>query len=128
RGERTQGQGFAVQLVRWWRMRHGTQLSGRRAPSRTLQPSVIMVAVDTEHPEDERHSPLRSATAQIVSLDPTYRLMCVSVIRSAPIGEGEQEAETTTGKHIEHRARLRYWVASLNLPPSRISLHVVEAV
>jgi serine/threonine protein kinase len=128
RGERTQGQGFTVQLIRWWRMRHGTRLSRLRAPAAASRPSIIMVAVDTEHPEDERHSPLRFATAQILSLDPAYRLMCVSVIKSAPMGELTQEAETTTGRHVEHKARLRHWVASLKLPPSRISLHVVEAV
>jgi nucleotide-binding universal stress UspA family protein len=88
---------------------------------------VILVAVDTEHPDDERHSPLQWTTRQIVSLNPEYRLMCVSVIRSAPVGEGPTVLETATGKHLEHKGRLKRWVAPLMLAPSRVSLHVVEA-
>ena len=53
--------------------------------------------------------------------------MCVSVIRSAPVGEGTAELDTATGKHLEHKMRLRHWVESLKLAPSRVSLHVVEA-
>jgi hypothetical protein len=64
---------------------------------------VILVAVDTEHPDDERHSPLQWTTGQIVSLSAEYRLMCVSVIRSAPVGEGATDLETATGKHLEHK-------------------------
>jgi hypothetical protein len=30
---------------------------------------VILVAVDTEHPDDERHSPLQWTTRKIVSLN-----------------------------------------------------------
>src|SRR5206468_6638471 len=47
--------------------------------------------------------------------------------RSAPVAEGTTELETATGKHFEHKMRLRHWVEPLHLAPSRISLHVVEA-
>jgi len=127
RARRTEALGFVPQLKRWWRARRESDrrwLSERRTTARA---AVILVAVDTEHPDDERHSPLQWTTQQIVSLNPEYRLMCVSVIRSAPIGEGATELETTTGKHLEHKARLRRWVEPLGLAPSRVSLHVVEA-
>lgn len=118
--------GFMPQLRRWWRAR--PTLDGKELAKRTAtRPIVILVAVDTEHPDDERHSPLQWTTRQIVSINPEYRLMCVSVIRSAPIGEGPLEHETATGKHLEHKARLRRWIEPLNLAPSRISMHVVEA-
>ena len=54
--------------------------------------------------------------------------MCVSVIRSAPVGEGATDLETATGKHLEHKMRLRHWIEPLKLPSSRVSLHVVEAL
>ncbi|HKU88142.1 MAG TPA: universal stress protein, partial [Casimicrobiaceae bacterium] len=124
RSERITAPGFFQHVGHWWRGR-------RRVPERVHAPpgpAVIMVAVDTEHPDDERHSPLQWTTGQIVSLNPEFRLMCVSIIRSAPVGEGSHAMETTTGKHLEHKARLRHWVEPLRLPPSRVSLHVVEAV
>ena len=85
-----------------------------------------MVAVDTEHPHDERHAPLQRATGQMLSLSQEYRLICVSVVSAPPLG-GSDPAESTTGKHLEHKARLRQWVEPLKLPPGRISLHVVES-
>ena len=87
-----------------------------------------MVAVDTEHPDDERHSPLRWATGQIASLNSEFRLMCVSVVKSLGTREGSGDIDTTRGMHLEHKTRLRHWVEPLKLPPSRISLHVVEAI
>jgi len=104
--------------------------SAHRTPQRIdvpPGPAVIMVAVDTEHPDDERHSPLLWTTGQIVSLNAEFRLMCVSIIRAAAIGDGSREIESGAGKLLEHKARLRHWVEPLRLPPSRVSLHVVEA-
>jgi nucleotide-binding universal stress UspA family protein len=127
RAERTDAPGFVPQFKRWWRARRGADrgwLSERRLAARAV---VILVAVDTEHPDDERHSPLQWTTKQIVSLNPEYRLMCVSVIRAAPLGEGPTALDTATGKHLEHKLRLKRWVEPLSLAPSRISLHVVEA-
>jgi eukaryotic-like serine/threonine-protein kinase len=53
--------------------------------------------------------------------------MCVSVIGSAPVGEGATELDTATGKHIEHKMRPRHAVEALKLEPSRVSVHVVAA-
>ena len=97
----------------------GNAIAAARAP-------VIMVAVDTEHPDDERHPSLQLATRQLVALNPEFRLMCVSVIRAAPLGEGPADIDTASGKHLEHKTRLRHWVEPLKLPSSRVSLHVVE--
>jgi hypothetical protein len=127
RAERVAAPGFFRHVGRWWRGKRG-KLHVQRRSDPPPGPAVIMVAVDTEHPDDERHSPLRWTTGQIVSLNPEFRLMCVSIIKSVPVGEGSCAVETTTGKHLEHKARLRHWVEPLRLPPSRVSLHVVEAV
>ena len=127
RAHRAEAPQFLSQLSRWWRARRNADrrwLHERRALPRAV---VILVAVDTEHPDDERHSPLQWTTRQIVSLNREYRLMCVSVIKSAPLGEGSTPLDTATGKHLEHKLRLKHWVDPLQLPPSRVSMHVVEA-
>ena len=127
RATRSEAPAFLSQVARWWRSRRKADrrwLNDRRALPRAV---VILVAVDTEHPDDERHSPLQWTTRQIVSLNREYRLMCVSVIKSAPLGEGPTRLETATGKHLEHKLRLKHWVEPLQLAPSRVSLHVVEA-
>ena len=129
RAREMQGLGVVAQAGRWWRAQRragalatsakAAKAAGRRVP-------VIMVAVDTEHPDDERHPALQTATRQLVSLYPELRLMCISVVKAAPPREGANDWNTTTGKHLEHKMRLRHWVEPLGFPPSRISLHVIE--
>lgn len=128
RAQSARGLSFFAQLRRWWGGRRSplakevTALA--RAPGRA---PVIMVAVDTEHMEDERHPSLQWTTRQIVSLQRDFRLMCVSVITAASLGVGNDGTDTATGKHLEHKARLRHWVEPLGVPPWRVSLHVVES-
>jgi nucleotide-binding universal stress UspA family protein len=129
RAARAEAPRFLSQVRRWWRARRRADRRWLTEPRPRAMPRavVILVAVDTEHPDDERHSPLQWTTRQIVSLNREYRLMCVSVIKSAPLGEGSTRLETATGKHLEHKLRLKHWVEPLGLAPSRVSLHVVEA-
>jgi len=51
----------------------------------------------------------------------------VSAIHAARLGEGERLEDTASGKHLEHRNRLRRWVEPLKLPASHLSLHVIES-
>jgi nucleotide-binding universal stress UspA family protein len=123
RAEWTADPGLARQVRSWWRARNASPAAARAEPGA----SVILIAVDTEHPEDERHPALQKAAAAQVALYDDYRLLLVSAIRAAPLGEGERLEETASGKHLTHRNRLRAWIAPLKLPPSRVSLHVVES-
>jgi eukaryotic-like serine/threonine-protein kinase len=127
RAERTEGIGFFAQVNRWWRARSALDTLGSTPRSTVVADApVILVAVDTEHPDDERHPSLQWTTRQIVSLNEEFRLMCVSVISAAPLGGGSG-VETASGKHLEHKTRLRQWVEPLKLPRSRVSLHVIES-
>jgi eukaryotic-like serine/threonine-protein kinase len=114
---------FFVQLRRWWRMRNRRHVSRRMPKMQVGSAPVIMVAVDTRHPEDERQPVLRRVTAQMLSLSAEFRLVCVSVIRAGP---GAQE-EGSSGTYLEHLVRLRHWVEPLRLPVHRLSLHVIES-
>jgi nucleotide-binding universal stress UspA family protein len=117
------GPGLLLQLGRWWglkRARPAPRVPGTQAP-------VILVAVDTEHVDDERHTALQQAAQTLVASNADYRLMVVSAIAAAPLGEGERLEDTASGKHLDHRNRLRQWAAPLKLAPARTSLHVVES-
>ena len=120
----TTSAGFARQLRSWWRSQRATQIP----PVRNIATApVILIAVDTEHPDDERHPAMQRAAAAIVAMYAEYRLLLVSAIRAAPLGEGERLEDTASGKHLEHRNRLRAWIAPLKLPTARTSLHVIES-
>ena len=116
--------GAISQVGRWWRSRRERPVAMRNGH---IQAPVIMVAIDTNHPDDERHPALQWTTRQIVSLNPEFRLLCVSVISAAPLGEGATDNETASGRHLQHVLRLRQWIEPLKLPTSRRSLHVIES-
>jgi eukaryotic-like serine/threonine-protein kinase len=126
RGERASGRGFVTHARNWWRARYRDGALPQRGAAAAQAP-VIMVAVDTEHPDDARHVAMQATTKSIVSLSADFRLMFVSVIRAVPLGEGARLEETASGKQLEHRNRLRHWIEPLRLPPSRHSLHVIES-
>jgi len=127
RAELVEQIGLAQQVGRWWRSRTGLRDPGEHRADTAQRAPVIMVAVDTEHPEDERYPALQRATRELISHSREYRLMCVSVVSAPPLGAGADPLETTTGKHLEHKARLRQWADPMHLPAGRISLHVIES-
>ncbi len=123
RGQRTAAPSLMLQLGRWWRL-HGARPEPRNA---STEAPVVLVAIDTEHLDDERHHALREAVRPFIASNADYRLMLVSAIGAAPLGEGERLEDTASGKHLEHRNRLRQWAAPLKLAPARTSLHVIES-
>jgi nucleotide-binding universal stress UspA family protein len=126
RAHKSRQAGLLGQIGRWWRAR-GMQLRVNPKPrsrAADLAP-VIMVAVDTTHPDDARQPALQRATARVLSLSPEFRLICVSVIRGGP--GSESTGDGTLGAHVDHRLLLQHWVAPLRLPARRLSLHVIES-
>ena len=110
--------GLFAQIRRFRRAR-ATYRSRLRAPHVLVSRfPIIMAAVDTTHPDDERQPALQSVTAQIVSLSTEFRLVCVSVV------DAQREG---SGVHLEHLVRLRHWADPLRLPAQRLSLHVIES-
>jgi serine/threonine protein kinase len=75
---------------------------------------IVLVAIDTEHLEDERHPAIHFALSQILASSSEFRLLCLSVIAPG-------------GSTLEHLVRLRQWVEPLGLPAERLSLHALEA-
>ena len=128
RAFKTSKAGLLTQLHRWWRAR-GEQPRTRPRPNAQVGSTpVVMVAVDTTHPDDPRQPILQRATARVLSLSPEYRLICVSVVRAAPVGDSAGNADGTTNLHLEHLVQLRHWVEPLQLPTRRLSLHVIESM
>ena len=84
-----------------------------------------MVAVDTEHPDDERNPALQVATRQLIFFSRIAAHVRIGCERNAGARRAER-IDTETGRHLEHRTRLKHWLEPLEIPPARASLHVVE--
>ncbi|OAI42359.1 hypothetical protein AYO41_00930 [Verrucomicrobia bacterium SCGC AG-212-E04] len=128
RAERVRQAGVIAQAGRWWRARERGQIRrARRAPVPNATP-VIMVAIDTVHPDDERHAALRRATEQVLAGTAEFRLVCISVLGLFGDAGGTVPADADADLHLEHLIRLRHWVDPLKLPTQRLSLHVLESL
>jgi len=128
RGFKARQAGLLGQIGRWWRARGmQTRVNAKPASRRVDAAPVIMVAVDTTHPDDPRQPVLQRATARMLSLSPEFRLICVSVIRAGPAAEGAGAGESASGIHLDHLVLLRHWVEPLRLSARRLSLHVIES-
>jgi len=115
---------FASQASRWWRARD-TYALPRGAKEEPGAAPVIMVAVDTVHPDDPRQPELQRTVRRILSLSGEFRLVCVAVVPAADPGD---PAGGRDDPQVEHRIRLRHWLRSLDIEPERVSVHVLEAL
>ena len=89
RSTKTRQASFMAQVRRWWLAR-GERSAPRRLPNVQVSTApVIMVAVDTTHPHDERLPALQRVTGQVLSLSAEFRLACVAVIGAGPMVEGK---------------------------------------
>jgi nucleotide-binding universal stress UspA family protein len=123
RAEKLRPAGILAQFGRWWRARNREVARRIRARAPQQATPVIMVAIDTTHPNDERQIAIRRVTDQMLAASAEFRLLCLSVIEpmtGAP-------AASARDQELEHLVRLRHWVDPLQLSPERLSLHVVEA-
>ena len=127
RARRTERASFMTQMGLWWRSRDERRALQKKPQVPVSQSPVIMVAVDTSHPDDGRHPALQWTARQLATLNLEFRLICVSAIRAAPIGEAGNPADTSSGLQLVHKVRLRNWIAPLGLPAHRVSLHVLES-
>jgi nucleotide-binding universal stress UspA family protein len=116
--------GFFAQTRRWWRAR-ATPLAPEPVKRALDAVPVVMVAVDTTHADDERQPAIQRATRQVLASSDEFRLVCVSVVKAAPLGASGEEG--AAAKQVEHLAALRTWTAPLGLTAERLSMHVIVA-
>jgi eukaryotic-like serine/threonine-protein kinase len=114
--------GFLTQMRRWWNAR-ASPLQPAHVQRALDAAPVIMVAIDTTHLDDERQPAIRRVTREVLSLSGEFRLVCVSVVKAATMGDADGESSL----QLDHMIRLRNWVAPLGLPAQRLSLHVLVA-
>ena len=124
RAHATAAPGMLAQARRWWRS--VGQANALPASNATRAP-VVMVAVDTSHPDDVRHGSIRWTARQVLSLSDDYRVMFVSVVAAPAIREEAARTDTSSARHMRHLSLLRRWIEPLGLPAHRASLHVVES-
>ena len=112
--------GLLRQLHRFWHARRRYAKRLRLPHVQVSTTPIVMVAVDTVHPDHPQQTALQRVTAQVLSLSDEFRLVCVSVFSAEP-------SRRESNVHLEHLVRLRHWAEPLRLPAQRLSLHAIES-
>lgn len=127
RGRRTRRAGWLTVLRRWFHAA-GFEPEPCPQPSAYLSDApIVLVAVATAYDDEPMLKALREAAAKFLSVEGQTRLACVSVIPPAPEVSSSSEEETSTSQQIKHRVLLRHWAEPLQIPPDRVSFHVLES-
>lgn len=105
---------FAAHVQRFFRARAEHRAGPRARPAQLGATPIVLVALDTSHPDDARHAAIRFAVSQILSLSQEFRLICLTVIESSQ-------------SSLEHLVKLQEWAAPFGLPQQRLSLHAVAS-
>lgn len=114
-----------TQHVRRFARAYGEHAKTLRSPQvQSGRFPIVMIAVDTMHPDDERQPAIRAAAQQILSVSAEVRVICISVIGTQLVDSATTSASAI---HLEHLVRLRHWAAPLEVPAQRLSLHAIEA-
>lgn len=94
---------------------HAEHAARLRVPDALLSLTpIVLVAIDTAHPGDERHPAIHLAVSQLLATSSEFRLICLSVI-------------PPEDSPLEHLVRLRQWTEPLELPAERLSLHALKS-
>jgi nucleotide-binding universal stress UspA family protein len=127
RGRKRRRDGRLAVLRRWLKAASSEPAERPRETGRLAGPSIVLVAIATQHADDAQLEALREAVRRMRAGAGEQRFACLTVIRPAPDVAAATEEETATRQRIKHLVLLRHWAEPLGLGPGQISFHVVEA-
>ncbi len=127
RGRRMRRDGPLAVLRRYVKAAGFEPGEGPAPTARLAGPSIVLVAIATQHSDDAQLDALREAVRRMRAGAGDQRFACVTVIR--PVSElgGGTEEDSATSQRIKHLVVLRHWAEPLGLSAGQISFHVIEA-
>lgn len=127
RGRRRRRDGPLPVLRRWLRAVGLEPGEGPAHRGRLAGPSIVLVAVATQHEDEAQLEAIRETVRRMRSGGGAQRLACITVIKPAPELGGTTEEEAATSQRIKHLVLLRRWAEPLGLGAGQISFHAIEA-
>jgi hypothetical protein len=88
----------------------------------------MVIAIDTSTENLAMFERMQRAALNIMRVFPEGRISCIHILGNTPTFEGSREIDSTSGLYRGHLVRLMDWAKPLQMPPERISCHVLESV
>lgn len=127
RSERTTPLSVLANLKRWIRVAGYEPSPILRSEIIYQQAPLMVVAIDTREQNEPLYERLRWAAKNIIRVFPEGKITCVSIISNTPTFEGEKEIDSASGMVRGHFIHLMEWAKPIELPPEKISYHVLES-
>lgn len=127
RGRCLQRAGMLTRFRRWLRAAGYEPAPCPQPSSQIGSAPIVLVAVATAHSNEAQFEALREAVRRASALNNQYRVACATVIKPEPVAGSATEEGTATSQHIKQLVNLRHWAEPLELPPERLTFHVLEA-
>jgi serine/threonine protein kinase len=126
RAERTRKSSLGERLRGWIRS-VGTEPVRRNVTQQLTRAPIVMAAIDLSQQWEALADALRAAARRVLQSEPHARLACVSVLKTNLIGLDDPNDEAGRNRHVQLLVQLQHWARSLQLPPERITYHVLQA-
>jgi nucleotide-binding universal stress UspA family protein len=127
RAARLRRDGARTVLRRWFRAIGAEPKRATPVARHLAAAPIVMVAVDLSQGVDPLAQALRDTTRRVIQAEPAARLACVTVLRVARLANDPMTDAQGRHLHVRGLAELAHWSRALDLPPGRVTHHVLEA-
>jgi nucleotide-binding universal stress UspA family protein len=126
RAERMHRDGVITVALRRFRATRSPPALRRKSVSGILaRAPIIMAAVDLADDEALAQA-VRRAVRRMLMTDPSARLACVHVLKTARLAIGGWDDAQGRNAHLLRMIELKHWARPLAIDPARITYHVLE--
>ena len=126
RAQRLHRDGFLTVLLRRLRASRAPAPLRRKSVSGMLAGAPIVVAAVDLDSEPPLADALRDAVRRVLVTDPSARLACVHVLKTARLAIDTWEDAQGRNLHLQRMIELKHWARPLPIDPTRITYHVLE--
>jgi serine/threonine protein kinase len=126
RAERLHCDRFVTVLLRRLRASRTPAPLRRKSVSGMLASAPIVVAAVDLDGDAPLADALRDAARRVLVTDPSARLACVHVLKTARLAIDTWEDAQGRNLHLQRMIELKHWARTLPINPTRITYHVLE--
>src|SRR6478672_2943015 len=126
RAERLHRDRFVTVLLRRLRASRAPAPLRRKSVSGMLASAPIVVAAVDLDGDAPLADALRDAARRVLVTDPSARLACVHVLKTARLAIDTWEDAQGRNLHLQRMIELKHWARTLPINPTRITYHVLE--
>lgn len=127
RSQKMRRDGGGTVIKRWFRAIGVESVAQKPISEQMAHAPIIVAALDLANGSEALADALRITARRILQIEPGARLACVTVQKTHRIAMDAIVDEEGRNIHVKNLIELKHWARTLNIPPEKITYHVLEA-